>query len=58
MEIGLCNALLEHGQAKVFADQCENCEEYDKKSKIAIQRVGGLKIFRKYRKANLISLTT
>ena len=52
---GLCNALLEHGPVKVFADQSENSEEYDKKSKIDIQRVGGFKIFRKYRKANLIS---
>ena len=52
---GLCNALLEHGPVKVFADQYENSEEYDKKSKIDIQRVGGFKIFRKYRKANLIS---
>ena len=52
---GLCNALLEHGPVKVFADQYENSEEYDKKSKIDIQRVGGFKIFRKYRKANLMS---
>ncbi|OUW73626.1 MAG: glycosyl transferase [Pelagibacteraceae bacterium TMED216] len=52
---GLCNALLEHGPVKVFAEFCENSEEYDKKSKIDIQRISGFKIFRKYRKANLIS---
>ena len=51
---GLSKALLNHGPVKVFADSFENSEEYDQKSKLNIQRVSGFKIFRKYRKANLI----
>ena len=51
---GLSNALLNHGPVKVFADNFENSEEYDLNSKLSIQRVSGLKIFKKYRKANLI----
>ena len=51
---GLSNALLNHGPVKVFADYSDNSENYDQNSKLNIQRVAGLKIFRKYRKANLI----
>ena len=51
---GLSNALLNHGPVKVFADYSDNSEAYDQNSKLNIQRVAGLKIFRKYRKANLI----
>ncbi len=51
---GLSNALLNHGPVKVFADNFENCQKYDDKSKLNIQRISGFKIFRKYRKANLI----
>ncbi len=51
---GLSIALLNHGPVKVFADSFENSENYDKDSKLNIQRVSGFKIFRKYRKANLI----
>ena len=51
---GLSNALLSHGPVKVFADAFDKSDDYDKKSKIDIQRVSGFKIFRKYRKANLI----
>ena len=51
---GLSNALLNHGPVKVFADNYDNFENYDQKSKLNIQRVAGFKIFRKYRKANLI----
>jgi len=51
---GLSNALLNHGPVKVFADNFENCQSYDENSKLNIQRVSGLKIFRKYRKANLV----
>ena len=50
---GLSNALLNHGPVKVFADSSENSETYDQNSNLSIQRVSGLKIFRKYRKANL-----
>ena len=51
---GLSNSLLNHGPVKVFADYYENSEKYDQNSKLNIQRVSGFKIFRKYRKANLI----
>ena len=52
---GLSNALLNHGPVKVFADKFENFENYDKNSKLDIQRVSGFKIFRKYRKASLVN---
>ena len=51
---GLSNALLNHGPVKIFADRFENCEKYDQMSKLDIERVTGFKIFRKYRKANLV----
>ena len=51
---GLSNALLNHGPVKVFADKFENCENYDENSKLSIQRIAGFKIFKKYRKANLV----
>ena len=51
---GLSNALLNHGPVKVFADNFENSEEYDQNSKLNIERISGFKIFKKYRKANLI----
>ena len=51
---GLSNALLNHGPVKVFADNFENSESYDQTSKLNIQRISGFKIFKKYRKANLV----
>jgi phosphatidyl-myo-inositol dimannoside synthase len=51
---GLSNALLNHGPIKVFAEAHNEAENYDQNSKLSIERVSGLKIFRKYRKANLI----
>ena len=51
---GLSNALINHGPVKVFADNYENAESYDQNSRLSITRVSGLKIFRKYRKANLV----
>ena len=51
---GLSNALLNHGPVKVFADSENAAEDYDKTSKLNIERVSGFKIFRKYRKANLV----
>tara|TARA_Y100000590_G_scaffold50299_1_gene53062 strand:- start:1617 stop:2732 length:1116 start_codon:yes stop_codon:yes gene_type:complete len=52
---GLTKALVEHGPVKVFADEFKNDEAFDKKSSINIQRVKGIKLFRKYRKANLVN---
>ena len=51
---GLSNALLNHGPVKVFADSFEESEKYDQNSKLNIQRISGFKIFKKYRKANLV----
>ena len=51
---GLTNALVNHGPVKVFADKSENFESFDKHSKAEIERFGGFKLFRKYRKANRI----
>jgi phosphatidylinositol alpha-1,6-mannosyltransferase len=50
---GLALALLKHGPVKVFAEKTTK-EEFDKRNGIDITRVAGFKIFRKYRKANLI----
>ena len=51
---GLSNALLNHGPVKVFAEAQNEAEIYDQNSNLNIERVSGLKIFRKYRKANLV----
>ncbi len=51
---GLSNALLNHGPVKVITDNFENAELYDQNSKLNIQRISGFKIFKKYRKANLV----
>tara|TARA_B100001123_G_scaffold188971_1_gene215809 strand:+ start:554 stop:1648 length:1095 start_codon:yes stop_codon:yes gene_type:complete len=51
---GLANALINHGPVKVFADKSENFEKYDKLSKAEIERFGGIKLLRKYRKANRV----
>jgi phosphatidyl-myo-inositol dimannoside synthase len=51
---GLSNALLNHGPVKIFAENIEHAEDYDQNSNLNIERISGLKIFRKYRKANLV----
>jgi len=52
---GLSMALLNHGPVKIFAEKGENSENYDNHSSLNIERISGLKIFSKYRKANLIN---
>ena len=52
---GLTTALVDHGPVKVFADKSERFDEFDKNSKAKIERFGGFKLFRKYRKANRVS---
>ena len=52
---GLSNALLNHGPVKVFADSFDNSSIYDQSSKLDIFRVSGFKLFKKYRKANLVN---
>jgi len=52
---GLAIALLDYGPVRVFADKSDNSEKYDINSKVKIERFGGIKLFRKYRKANRVS---
>jgi len=52
---GLSENLLNHGPVKVFANEFPNSEAYDTKSSINIERVKGIKLFRKYRKANIVN---
>ena len=51
---GLAEALINHGPVKVFADKTDDCEKFDKLSKVEIERFGGVKLLRKYRKANRV----
>ena len=51
---GLALSLLKHGPVKVFAEKTEEDNVYDVRSGLDITRVSGFKIFRKFRKANLI----
>ena len=48
---GLSKGLTEHSHVKVFADEYPNFIDYDRNSNLDIQRISGLKIFRKFRKA-------
>ena len=52
---GLSKSLVDHGPVKVFANEFPNSGAYDKNSFINIERVKGIKLFRKYRKANLVN---
>ena len=52
---GLANALLNHGPVKVFADKFEGSDVYDQSLKLEIERFGGIKLLRKYRKANRLN---
>ena len=52
---GLSESLLNHGPVKVFTYEYENSNSYDHKSGADIERVKGIKLFRKYRKANLVN---
>ena len=52
---GLSENLLNHGPVKVFAYEYPNSNIYDDKSSIDIERVKGIKLFRKYRKAILVN---
>ena len=52
---GLSESLLSHGPVKVFAYEFPNSKIFDNKSIMDIERVRGLKLFRKYRKANLVN---
>ena len=52
---GLSKGLANHGPVKVFADDYPNDKNYDQHSNLEIQRIGGFKIFRKYRKAYAVN---
>jgi len=52
---GLSESLLNHGPVKVFTYEFPNSNLYDNKSKMNIERIKGIKLFRKYRKANLVN---
>jgi phosphatidyl-myo-inositol dimannoside synthase len=51
----LSENLIHHGPVKVFTYEHENSKNYDTKTSINVERVKGIKLFRKYRKANLIN---
>jgi len=52
---GLSESLLDHGPVKVFTYDFPNSDQYDNKSSMSIERVKGIKLFRKYRKINLVN---
>ena len=52
---GLTKSLSKHYMVKVFTDFNENSKSFDNLSSFSIERIGGLKIFRKYRKAYLVN---
>ena len=52
---GLTNELSKHYMLKVFADYHHNHKSFDEQTSFSIERVGGIKLFRKYRKAQLIN---
>ena len=52
---GLANELAKIDILKVFADFELNHNDFDEKVTFTIERIGGFKIFRKYRKAYLVN---
>ena len=52
---GLTNELSKNYMIKVFADYQENHKIFDEKVSFSIERIGGIKLLRKYRKAQLIN---
>ncbi|SVE34023.1 uncharacterized protein METZ01_LOCUS486877, partial [marine metagenome] len=52
---GLTNSISKYNLTKVFADYQENHKEVDDNVSFSIERVGGAKLIRKYRKAYLVN---
>ena len=52
---GLSRELSKNFMIKVFADHIEGHKEFDEQVSFSIERVGGIKLLRKYRKAQLIN---
>ena len=51
---GLSRELSKNFMIKVFADYVDNHKDFDEQASFSIERVGGIKLLRKYRKAQLI----
>ena len=52
---GLANELSKNYMIKVFADYDKNHQIFDEQVSFSIERVGGIKLLRKYRKAQIIN---
>ena len=52
---GLTNSLSKYFMIKVYADYHVHYRNYDKNVSFSIERVGGVKLLRKYRKAYLVN---
>ena len=52
---GLSKELSKNFMIKVFADYIEGHQDFDNQASFSIERVGGIKLLRKYRKAQLIN---
>ena len=52
---GLSKELSKNFMIKVFADYIEDHKDFDEQASFSIERVGGIKLLRKYRKAQLIN---
>ena len=52
---GLSKELSKNFMIKVFADFIDGHKEFDEQASFSIERVGGIKLLRKYRKAQLIN---
>ena len=52
---GLANELSKHYMIKIFADYQDNHKNFDEQVSFSIERVSGIKLLRKYRKAQLIN---
>ena len=52
---GLTKELSKNYMIKVFADYHTNHKDFDEKMSFSIERIGGIKLLRKFRKAQLIN---
>ncbi len=52
---GLSRELSKNFMIKVFADYIKGHKEFDEQASFSIERIGGIKLLRKYRKAQLIN---
>ena len=52
---GLSNSLVNHGPVKVITYEHPQSKIYDNKTPLNIERIKGIKLFRKFRKSNLVN---